>query len=243
MKSPAHHPFLTWPVGTRLALGVVALFALSAQAASPAGHRRGFGSPGYVWNGGRGERLEALRKHGDPTRGAPLFAACVGCHKANAAGTANGWLPRLAGQHSSVLVKQLADIRSGLRDNEQMYPIAATLIDAQELADVAAYIQTLSVTAETGLGRGVALERGERLFQQRCATCHGARGEGDATRLFPKLAGQHYFYLLRQTQTVKAGQRRNAHPDMVRALAPLADDDLQAITDWLSRQGGVEPRH
>ena len=35
----------------------------------------------------------------------------------------------------------MADIRAGLRDNPTMYPFAATLTDAQELADVAAYIE------------------------------------------------------------------------------------------------------
>ena len=41
----------------------------------------------------------------------------------------------------------MADIRAGLRDNPTMYPFAATLTDAQELADVAAYIEKLVYSA------------------------------------------------------------------------------------------------
>jgi cytochrome c553 len=49
-----------------------------------------------------------------------------------------GSIPQLAGQHGSVLIKQMADIRSGLRHNPTMYPFATVLSDPQDLADLAA---------------------------------------------------------------------------------------------------------
>ena len=38
---------------------------------------------------------------------------------------ADGTFPQLAGQHTTVLIKQMADIRAGERDNPTMYPFAA----------------------------------------------------------------------------------------------------------------------
>ena len=51
-----------------------------------------------------------------------------------------------------MLLKQLADIRAGLRDSPTMYPFAATLTDPQELADVAAYIEQPCIPREHGVG-------------------------------------------------------------------------------------------
>jgi len=79
---------------------------------------------------------------------------CSACHLPSGAGRADGTFPQLAGQHSTVLIKQIADIRAGLRDNPIMYPFAATLTDPQELADVSAYIETLKIPHDNGRGPG-----------------------------------------------------------------------------------------
>jgi hypothetical protein len=64
--------------------------------------------------------------------------------------TSDGSIPQLAGQHSSVLIKQMADIRAGLRHNPTMYPFAAVLTDPQDLADLAAYLEGLCIPVEHG---------------------------------------------------------------------------------------------
>jgi hypothetical protein len=55
-------------------------------------------------------------------------------------------IPRLSGQHASVLINQLMDIRSGLRVNPEMkdYMFDSDLT-LQDSADMAAYLQSLSV--------------------------------------------------------------------------------------------------
>ena len=43
----------------------------------------------------------------DADTGARLYAQCAACHGADGAGSSEGSTPRIAGQHYSVLLKQL----------------------------------------------------------------------------------------------------------------------------------------
>jgi cytochrome c553 len=199
-------------------------------------HASGIESPGYVWNEVKGEELLALKATGDATRGAYAFKVCKNCHGSDALGDAAGFYPRLAGQHATVLVKQLADIRAGRRDNPKMYPYATDhAISSEQIADIAAYLQSLPVPVEHGQGPGGDLALGARLYKKDCETCHGPAGEGKADKFYPKVSGQHYAYLLRQAYEIRDGVRRNAKPDMVDAIKPYSDAEVIAVIDYISR--------
>jgi len=216
--------------------GLALVFLASPEAwgqAAPKG--KGIESKGYVWNEMVGEEAEALKLQGDVANGEDIFEVCSACHLPSGAGRPDGTFPQLAGQHSTVIIKQIADIRAGRRDNPIMYPFAKTLDNAQDLADVAAYIQTLPIPRDNGRGPGTDLERGSKLFHEDCIRCHGEHGEGNASKFYPVLAGQHYKYMLRQIRDIKAKRRRNANPDMVKVVSALEDTDLQALVDYLSR--------
>jgi cytochrome c553 len=51
-----------------------------------------------------------------------------------------------------------------------------------------------------GAGDGSALHEGFIIYQRQCAECHGPLGLGEPRRMWPRLAGQHYLYLLRQLE-------------------------------------------
>jgi cytochrome c553 len=183
-----------------------------------------------------GEKVEALTLKGDVTNGEAAYEVCSACHLPSGSGRADGTFPQLAGQHATVLIKQIADIRAGRRDNPIMYPFASTLTDSQELADVAAYIQTLPIPPGNGKGPGGDhLKTGDELYHRDCVKCHGQNGEGNAEKFFPVLAGQHYEYLLRQIRDIAAKKRRNANPDMVKLVETYTDDQLKAVVDYMSR--------
>jgi cytochrome c553 len=215
-------------------LTVITVITLATVAAAQP-KAKGIESSGYVWNAQVGEKLVALRLKGDLKRGAAAYAVCTACHLADGAGRPDGNFPLLGGQHTTVLIKQLADIRSGQRDNPIMYPYATTLTDPQELADVAVYIQQMKPPEDNGKGPGIDGETGKKLYRRDCASCHGGAGEGDATKFFPVVAGQHYRYLLRQAQDIRDGRRRNSNPVMVRAIKTYTDKEIDAVADYLSR--------
>jgi len=73
---------------------------------------------------------------GLPDRGVP---ACMACHGADAAGSAD--FPRLAGQHAKYVVKQLNYIQSLVRAAPVMHGIVKDLTP-NEIQAVAAYVQS-----------------------------------------------------------------------------------------------------
>ena len=175
----------------------------------------------------------------DLRHGAELFRTCAACHGPDGRGTADGEVPAIAGQHGSVLLKQLTDFRHEQRWNEHMQHFTDRhhLADAQELTDVAAYAASLPrfPTTATGIGDGSALGEGASVYFQKCERCHGPLGQGDLLRRRPRLAGQHYAYLLRQLQQTAANQRPGmdrAHVDMLQDVTPA---QLRGVADYLSR--------
>lgn len=179
---------------------------------------------------------EALGMQGDPVRGRRAFEPCVICHRRDAFGRANLGTPRLAGQHASVIVKQVADIRTGARLNPPMKEIVDNAsLTPRVLADIAAHLQALPMEPSAMVGPGTALERGQAIHQRDCAACHGAQGEGQAATFRPLLAAQHYEYLLREMILIRDGGRGNSDPEMVRIVKGMPQPDLEAVADYLSR--------
>jgi cytochrome c553 len=224
---------------------VRALLAVSLMSAAvafaggpPAAQKAGIESKDYKWNAQEGEKIEALQKKGDVKNGKEAYEICGACHLPSGAGRADGTFPQLAGQHSTVLIKQMADIREGSRDNPTMYPFAKTLTDPQELADVSAYIQSLCIPINHGVYEGkdaaAQIAKGKELYEKQCKECHMANGEGNKEKFYPVIAGQHYKYLLRQMTEIRDGKRRNANPDMVKVIKPYTDDQLVAISAYQS---------
>jgi cytochrome c553 len=187
------------------------------------------------WRASTGDAMEVGKLTPSVEEGRELYEVCSECHRSNGGGIPDGTMPQVAGQHSSVLIKQLMDIRSGLRRNPSMYPYVARLDDPQDLADLAAYIETLPIPEDNGEGSGRDLERGKRLYGENCLRCHGARGEGSALSFYPKLAGQHYRYLVRQIIDIAGGRRGNAHPEMVDAVVDFSARDVANVADYVSR--------
>jgi cytochrome c553 len=219
-----------------LLLLISLLSAGVAFAGPPAPHSDGIESRSYKWNAEGGEKSEALKLKGDKKRGEEAYEVCGACHLPSGAGRPDGTFPQLAGQHTTVLIKQMADIRAGTRDNPTMYPFAATLTDPQELADAAAYIESLCIPLEHGKYEGadaaIKVAQGKELYEKQCLECHGKNGEGQKEKFYPVIAGQHYKYLLRQMTEIRDGHRRNANPDMVKVIKPYTNDQLIAISAY-----------
>ncbi len=189
-----------------------------------------------AWNDLKGELKLALEAKGDPLRGKAAFEPCQGCHRPDASGRISGAYPRLSGQHATVLIKQIVDIRAGRRLNPKMEPFMDDhVLTAFDIADIAVYLTALPIAVNNGKGPGSALVRGKQLYETDCASCHGAKGEGDGARFYPMVAAQHYRYLLREGQLIRDGDRRNANPDMVKVIKGYTMSDLEAVGDYMSQ--------
>jgi len=178
------------------------------------------------------EVLQLTGIEGDCER---AFEVCSHCHLATGAGRIDGSIPQLAGQHRSVLIKQLIDIRGGRRENPLMDPFAKTLVDPQRLADIAAYLEALPIPRDNGRGPGTDLESGESRYKLDCEACHGPEGQGNAVGFVPVLAGQHYEYIRRQLRDIATGERKNIHPGMQAIVEAYSPEQRMAVADYVSR--------
>jgi cytochrome c553 len=185
----------------------------------------------------RRELLEALRARPNSDHGAELFRNCAICHGPAGGGTFDGGVARIGGQHFSVIAKQLVDYRHDRRWDIRMEHFADRhlLADAQAIADVASYVTRLSIEVPPGVGDGELIGRGTAVYAQRCQYCHGRSAGGDEKAMIPRLAGQHYEYLMRQIYDGIDGRRPNFSAAHVRLFARLDRDDIVGLADYLSR--------
>ena len=218
-------------------------------------------SAALAWNEGGGEQDEALKillelkekMKNDPKLkekvhkdGVAVYEVCSACHTTEGWGTKDGTFPQIAGQHDTVIIKQLADIRAGNRDNPTMYPFALPkeIKNAAPevgggpyaLAVVAHYISNLPMNPDNGKAPpGEAdIKRGEKLYKENCVRCHGPNGEGSEEKFFPKIQGQHYLYMLRQFRWIRDGKRRNANPDMVKQIKGFTEQDMKDVIGYVA---------
>lgn len=185
------------------------------------------------------EFREALTLEPNLKHGGELFETCAACHGTDGRGTQDGTIPALAGQHVSVLVKQLVDFRHDRRLDERMQNFAANhhLNGPQELLDVAAHAESLPrwPPLAGGNGDGSQLQRGAIAYFRHCETCHGPLGQGELRRMRPRLAGQHYLYLRRELEETAAGQRLGMDAEHVRLIGALSVEERTGVADYLSR--------
>ena len=197
-----------------------------------------------AWNEGGGEQEEAMRLSPDPLNGMEVFDACTACHLPEGWGKLDGTVPQLAGQHRSVLIKQLSDIRANKRDNpaSTMYPYALpeAIGGVQDLADVAAYLEIMPMNPQWGKGPWKPdtseYVQGQQLYEENCLECHGKAGMGDAEQFFPRINGQHQRYVLRQLHAIRDGKRRNANLEMIEESEDLTDEEMRLIANYVSWQ-------
>ena len=75
-----------------------------------------------------------------------------------------------------------------------------------------------------------------KLKSMACAACHGPDGNSPTGPDFPRLAGQHYDYLLKALRDYKAGARKN--PIMGAQVGSLNSQDMADLAAFYSRQKG-----
>ncbi len=177
----------------------------------------------------------------DLENGKEVYAVCAPCHLHEGWGLKDGTYPQIAGQHRSVLIQQLSDIHSHNRDNPTMYPFALpeAIGDEHDIADVAGYIEKMKMTQDNGKGdwseASTEFEHGKNLFHDNCAECHGPDGAGDPNKLYPKIQGQHYKYILRQMEWMREGKRRDVNHSMLKDISGLTASDISSVANYISR--------
>lgn len=179
---------------------------------------------------------------GDAKAGETKAAVCVACHGPAGNSVVPTW-PKLAGQHSEYIYKQLMDFKNEARKNEQMSPQVVPLKE-QDFADLAAYF---SAQTQTGGAADPSLaELGERIYRggnpntgvAACTGCHGPAGDGLGLAKFPRLWGQHAAYVEQTLKHFRDGERANDPNAMMRGVAArMTDKEIAAVSQYIQGLG------
>jgi cytochrome c553 len=150
--------------------------------------------------------------------------------------------PRLAGQNANYLATQLKAFRSQARGDPDaigyMWGMAAEL-DDDSIAALAAYYAAQKPEAGPRADQA-AVSRGREIYQNgitaegvpACSSCHGpdARGQQD----FPRLAGQHEQYILKQLSSFQSNMRKVA---IMHGVAQnLRVPEMESVAAYLQSQ-------
>ena len=170
---------------------------------------------------------------------AQTVQTCGTCHGTNGR-SVSPTFPNLAAQTAPYIEAQLKAFKDQTRADPDaqayMWGMAAQLSDAQ-ISELAAYFSKQPAPTPGKSGAPAAIARGKQVFEEGvparqippCASCHGAHGEGLA--VFPRLAGQHAPYLLKQLLVIQ-NALRNA-PVMHGVVKDLSKDQMQAVVAYL----------
>lgn len=185
---------------------------------------------------------ERSRSLGDPNVSAKTIAlqVCSNCHGVSGISVSPNF-PTLAAQQEVYLTAQLKSFKSHNRSDpagfEYMWGISAHLTDDQ-IQGLATYYAAQQ--PRTGMPASLTrMSEGQMIFEKgipannipACATCHGQNAQGN--QQFPRLAGQHADYLIKQ---LKVFQRTDERPEgsIMKGIAhSLTTENMQNVAAYL----------
>jgi len=164
---------------------------------------------------------------------------CVTCHGAGGRSTSSPFAS-LAAQPAPYLEAQLKAFRDQTRADPDaqayMWGLASQLNDTMISALGAYYAAQHPARAQPGNAKLMA--KGKVIFEKglpeqgipACNVCHGANAEGKGS--FPRLAGQHAPYLLKQVLLIQNALR--VAPVMHGLIKNMTRDEMLAVTTYLA---------
>jgi len=167
---------------------------------------------------------------------------CASCHGPRGESISPAF-PRLAGQQAQYLEDQLKAFRDRTRADPmaQAYMWGMTSqLDNGAIKGLAAFYSSQKPVAGKSADPA-RVQQGRVIYEagiaaakvQACATCHGKNAEGNST--FPRLAGQHAEYLVKQLVLFKNELRAGGNaPIMHNISADMSFEQMEAVSAYLT---------
>ena len=183
------------------------------------------------------------RDLGNPSVTATTLAqqVCSNCHGLTGNAVSPNF-PNLAGQVEAYSIAQLNGFKSDGRQDpagfEYMWGLSRSLTDDQ-IKGLAAYYAAQKPTQQPVEGAAAQMEAGKAIFQNglsaknvpACASCHGAEGRGNAP--FPRIAGQHADYLIKQLIVFQRTDERPEGSIMKTVAHELTRQDIENVAAYV----------
>jgi cytochrome c553 len=176
------------------------------------------------------------------------IGTCASCHGPHGQSILPKY-PVLAGQHANYLAAQLHAFRDKTRGDPDalgyMWGMASRL-DDDAIAALAEYYSRQTPRAGPTIA-GKLIDEGKNIYLNgdvakgipACAACHGAHAEGNDS--FPRLAGQHAQYLVKQLRSFRSNLRNVAVMHGVARGLELGE--MSAVATYLQSLGAPTPAH
>lgn len=170
---------------------------------------------------------------------------CAACH-GNDGNSALPPNPHLAGQHAEYITRQLKHFKEGVRHNEIMAGMSASLTDA-DMKALGTYFGQQTPKPGTAQDAGLA-KAGQSIYRggdverglPACAGCHSPNGAGIPAN-YPRLAGQLAEYTYAQLKLFKEQKRGvdKAGTDvngliMAQIAAKMTDTEMRAVAEYIA---------
>ena len=167
---------------------------------------------------------------------------CASCHGPRGESISPAF-PRLAGQQADYLESQLKAFRDRTRADPMaqayMWGMTAQLDDGTIKRLAAYYAAQIPVAGRTTDAK--LAQQGKAIYEagipdakvQACVTCHGKNAEGNAS--FPRLAGQHAEYLVKQLVLFKNSLREGGNAPIMHLISTgMSFEQMEAVSAYLA---------
>lgn len=162
---------------------------------------------------------------------------CATCHGADGNSRKSEY-PNLASQNPAYIIEQMSKFKDGRRKNFVMETLVRSFTIEEEI-NLAVYFssQKLKPVAEAKVA---VAAKGERIYKDVCARCHGANGRGELG--YARLAGQRVGYVAMTLKRFRSNalnsgatddiKRTNARMEQVAQF--LSDDDIEGLAHYIA---------
>ena len=166
---------------------------------------------------------------------------CSNCHGTTGNSTSPEF-PNLAAQQEAYIVAQLSAFKAHSRQDppgpEYMWGLSRSLTDKQ-IQELATHFSAQKLQPLPAEGKPEQIEAGKTIFTggipdkgiPPCASCHGPMGQGNAG--FPRIAGQHADYLVKQLTNFQRTNERPEGPVMKTVAHNLTRENMVNVADFL----------
>ena len=187
---------------------------------------------------------ERSRDLANPVVSATVIAqqVCSSCHGMTGVSISPNF-PNLAAQVPAYLAAQLNEYRSHDRSDpagfQYMWGLSRSLTDAQIAGLAQYYASQAPARGAASAGDDPHRAAGEKLFREgvvarnvpACMACHGEHGQGQAA--FPRLAGQHADYVVKQLAVFQRGDERPQGAVMKAIAHDLTQQDIENVAAYV----------
>jgi len=166
---------------------------------------------------------------------------CSNCHGPTGNSVSPNF-PNLANQQQAYLAAELHEFKGHSRQDpagfEYMWGLSHNLTDKQ-IDELAAHFAAQTLERRPVEGKPERIAAGKTIFNEgvpgksipACNTCHGPQGEGNGT--FPRLAGQHADYLVKQLTVFQRTNQRPEDSIMKTVAHELTQENIKNVAAYL----------